>query len=127
DLDPAHVDSMLRTAYLTKLELERIPGDFDGNGAVDHGDLSYWQAAFGLDHGGDADGDGDSDGADFLIWQRNAGRPAPHLLNVPEPNLAVVASGFLLLFLVVRPKVSPRFNPKFAEVSRVSEAMAGAS
>jgi hypothetical protein len=57
---------------------------------------------------GDTDGDGDVDGADFLMWQRNVGKPMPwngagsgsgsgsssQLAAVPEPtSLAMLICG----------------------------------
>jgi len=63
-----------------------LPGDFDGDGDVDEGDLDLWNTAFGGGNGADADGDGDSDGADFLLWQRNfTGSQPVGLAVVPEP------------------------------------------
>jgi rhamnogalacturonan endolyase len=58
-----------------------IPGDFNGDNAVDRHDLPVWRQTFG-DQGvttflpGDANADGDVDGDDFLTWQRNVSAPA---------------------------------------------------
>ena len=76
-----------------------LPGDFNGDRAVDGLDLAYWESDFGA--GGascDADNDGDVDGADFLIWQRQIFNGASNVAvagAVPEPasvTLAVLAA-----------------------------------
>lgn len=68
-----------------------IPGDFNGDGKVDQGDLAAWQASFGVNDGADADYDGDTDGADYMLWQQHYGAgvvaAAPRGgSSVPEPN-----------------------------------------
>jgi hypothetical protein len=71
--------------------------DFNDSGAVDSGDLSTWQAAFGMNGNADADGDGDSDGADFLAWQRELGGGAISgtfdSLVITDPNNTMSAAG----------------------------------
>jgi hypothetical protein len=67
-----------------------LPGDFNGDWAVDGIDLAYWQTDFGASGGScDADYDGDVDGADFLIWQRQQYTGATNIsvaaMSVPEP------------------------------------------
>jgi hypothetical protein len=76
-----------------------LPGDFNGDRAVDGLDLAYWESDFGAGGGNcDADNDGDVDGADFLIWQRQIFSGASNVAAlgaVPEPasfGLAVVAA-----------------------------------
>jgi hypothetical protein len=73
--------------------LPASPADFDGDGAVDGGDLVAWQSAFGATADADADDDGDSDGADFLAWQRAVGGAgaATGAAGVPEPSAAALA------------------------------------
>jgi len=65
-----------------------LPGDFNGDGDVDDGDLTQWQAEYGLNADADADDDGDSDGFDFLAWQQNfTGSSALAATSaVPEPS-----------------------------------------
>lgn len=63
-----------------------VGGDFDGDGDVDHDDLSQWEGDYGINGDSDADGDGDSDGADFLVWQQNFGfGTLSEVSAVPEP------------------------------------------
>jgi hypothetical protein len=86
----------------------RTPGDFNGDGQVNGGDLISWQGAFGPGGLSDADYDGDADGADFLWWQRQAGngvRPSatPGNTAVPEPA-AVVLLGLTTAGLCTRPR-----------------------
>jgi hypothetical protein len=77
-----------------KVMTPAAPGDFDGDGDVDGGDLLDWQNSFGAaNNGADADGDGDSDGSDFLVWQQNVGTgvpAAPVAGAVPEPSAALL-------------------------------------
>jgi hypothetical protein len=78
--------------YLTA----HTPGDFDGDGAVDGGDLVRWQGDFALNGESDMNLDGHSDGADFLAWQRTLGNgapAAPETKTIPEPS----AVGLLVL------------------------------
>ena len=77
-----------------------LPGDFDGNGAVDGLDLALWRTNVGsADPRADANADGQVDGNDFLVWQRNFGRTWEDLAIaasvatsavVPEPSAAIV-------------------------------------
>jgi hypothetical protein len=73
------------------------PGDFNGDGQVDAGDLAQWQGDFAESGLSDADYDGDADGHDFLFWQRQLGngvRPpsqvAAATASVPEPTAAIL-------------------------------------
>ena len=58
-------------------EVERVPGDADGNGVVDFADFLILSANFGRTDGSYADGDFDEDGSvgfsDFLILSGNFG------------------------------------------------------
>jgi hypothetical protein len=64
-------ETALRTGRLT-------PGDANGDGKIDGGDLSAWQQNYdplGFDNDtfamGDWNGDGNIDGGDLALWQRN--------------------------------------------------------
>lgn len=75
---------------LTPIDVPFVPGDFNGDGAVDAADLSLWTWANGsIDANLAADANGDSrvDGADFLIWQRQLGSETAQTAAefVPEP------------------------------------------
>ena len=50
-----------------------LVGDLNYDNAVNSGDRSTWQAAYGGTNGGDVDGDGDADGQDFLSLQQEDG------------------------------------------------------
>lgn len=87
-------------------QLALAPGDFNRNGVVNSADLTILRNNYGMSQGaffddGDADMDGDVDGADYLLWQRSFGQPAPPLgaINaIPEPASAIIAAlGCLLL------------------------------
>lgn len=67
--------------------------DFDGDGDVDHDDLTKWQSDYGNNAGSDADGNGHSDGSDFLTWQRQYTGDLSSLSltsAVPEPEAWIV-------------------------------------
>jgi hypothetical protein len=88
-----------------------IPGDYNGDGAVNGGDLTVWRGQFGQTGALSADGNGDShvDGADFVIWQRQLGQPVAlgALSAVPEPGaLAVMAIGVSALVMRRRRRCS---------------------
>jgi hypothetical protein len=62
-----------------------LPGDFDGDFAVDAADLAVWTAGHGTTYAG----------ADFLLWQRHLGMSVSPVAGVPEPGtwaLAVIAA-----------------------------------
>ena len=78
-----------------------LPGDYDGNGAVDAIDYAVWRENLGQTglapfSPGDGNGDGVVDSGDYDLWRRNFGAAAAaNSLPTPEP-----ASGVLLLYLV---------------------------
>jgi cytochrome c peroxidase len=100
-------DNTFLTSSLFSDPFVSLPGDFDGNGIVDGGDLAVWQASFGVNGGADADEDGDSDGRDFLAWQRNYGltwvdlSPLGAIFAVPEPSTALLG-GIVLMAIFSR-------------------------
>ncbi len=66
-----------------------LPGDYNGDGAVDAADYTVWRdnwLAFGAP--GDGDGDGFTGNTDFDIWQANYGAAEPEITaeSVPEPG-----------------------------------------
>lgn len=75
------------------LEVVPIPGDFDGNGFVDHLDLAIWEAGYGP---------GGYTGLDFLTWQEHLGEGIPPALlsAVPEPTSLVLLLSTALVSLV---------------------------
>lgn len=91
--------------------LPPIPGDFNGDRAVDGADFFTWQENFGNTSqpnlaGGDADGDGDVDGADFVVWQTNFPTAAATITApVPEPTSATLC---LIACLLATQKLSAR-------------------
>ncbi|MEO2049513.1 MAG: DUF4434 domain-containing protein [Pirellulales bacterium] len=90
-------------------ELPPLPGDLNGDYAVNEADLLQWQTDFAIDDGSDSDGDGDSDGADFLRWQRNFGTSLSSeaaFAAIPEPaTLAMLTIGLVNVCIAAR-----RFN-----------------
>jgi hypothetical protein len=92
---------------------EFLPGDFTENHSVDAADLAAWKDGFddplpATHMQGDADGDLDVDGNDFLIWQRDLGRPdalTPAVAVIPEPGAATL---LIMAMLAVRPALRTR-------------------
>ena len=80
--------------------------DFNESGSVDGVDLASWQAALGINSGGDTDGDGDTDGLDFLTWQRQFAGSTPLASSqaIPEPSTALLA--LLAAMTALVPRVS---------------------
>src|SRR5690606_13137597 len=99
-------------AKYTDFEVEsfgptNVPGDFNGDFAVDGADFVIWQSNFPSQGGatlstGDANGDGNVDGADFVIWQSNFPTQAPGATAVPEPSAWLLASLSVLTLCAVR-------------------------
>jgi len=60
-----------------ELDSFMLPGDFNGDRAVDDADLAVWKTTA-------------ADGSEFLAWQRNLGAEAPpqnSAASVPEPDM----------------------------------------
>jgi hypothetical protein len=81
-----------------------LPGDFNGDQAVNLADLGVWKGAYGATPAADANNDGRSDGADMLVWQRNVGLTGAAVAAhaVPEPAGALLALGSLAGFAAWR-------------------------
>jgi hypothetical protein len=94
----------LTSGFVDYVSTPGLPGDFNGDDAVDGADLAQWQADYGANGFSDADVDGDSDGADFLIWQRNVTVTSPPAAtsSVPEPTTLVALFCALLIPMRLR-------------------------
>ena len=84
-----------------------IPGDLDGNNAVEFADFLSLSGSFGLSGVGYEQGDIDCNGtvefADFLVLSGNFGETAGGAASVPEPStLALSAFGLIGILLVRR-------------------------
>ncbi len=64
-----------------------LPGDFDGNGAVNAADLTAWKAGLGTRYSG----------ADYLAWQRYLGQSIGAVAAVPEPGAIVMLGSVLMV------------------------------
>lgn len=68
-----------------------VPGDYDGNGAINGLDYDTWRALFGQSvapgSGADGNGDGFVDAADYVVWRANLGSGSAAAFPVPEPSV----------------------------------------
>ncbi|MCA9102014.1 MAG: PEP-CTERM sorting domain-containing protein [Planctomycetales bacterium] len=76
-----------------------LPGDANGDRAIDGLDYLIWAEAFGDDpaadppgapENGDFNGDTRVDGLDYLVWASNFGRGPNNATAVPEPTAAIL-------------------------------------
>lgn len=69
-------DNEFLTSDLFSDPFTTLPGDYDGNGAVEAADYFVWRESFGDTSSLVADGNGDHvvDAADYALWRRNLGR-----------------------------------------------------
>jgi hypothetical protein len=87
-----------------------LPGDYNGDGAVNDADYQVWRSNLGDMTALVADGDGNGvvDTADYVLWRKNVGRTWQDLATgsgavasgaIPEPCTAALAAlaGFLAL------------------------------
>ncbi len=103
-------DDVFLTSDLFSNPFETLPGDYDGNGAVEAADYEVWKANFGDTSLLVADGNGDQivDAADYVIWRNNLGRTWQSLTGAaavdslaraaPEPSaisLAAITAAWL--------------------------------
>lgn len=73
-----------------------LPGDYDGNGAVEEADRVVWAGAYGTVGTSAADGndDGVVDAIDYALWRDNLGRTAPAVdLTLPQSVTQTTAIG----------------------------------
>jgi peptidyl-prolyl cis-trans isomerase A (cyclophilin A) len=92
---------------ITSLTIRTLPaGDYNFDGLVNADDYSVWRRSFGSTTAADADGNGNGrvDAADFVVWRSSLAGSAAGSLNaipmaVPEPSMAVIATGASLLFV----------------------------
>lgn len=120
DVAPSNTNSMLRIAADKLASLAPIPGNFNGDDAVDGDDLLQWQEDYGVNADSDADGDGDTDGRDFLIWQRNYMGSTPlvtPVMAIPEPNSLLLIGISFVTALACRCKCEFRFTVRSCKTS----------
>jgi hypothetical protein len=95
-------DNTFLTTSLFSNPFVALPGDYNGDGAVDSGDYQVWRASAGDTSTLVADGDGNGtvDSADYVLWRKNLGRTwqdlatgsgsGTSLTAVPEPTAAAL-------------------------------------
>ena len=96
-------DNTFLTSSLFSNPFVTLPGDYNGDGAVNAADYQVWRANLGDTSSLVADGDGNGvvDGADYVLWRKNFGRTWQDLAPgsgaglagsaVPEPRAAALA------------------------------------
>jgi hypothetical protein len=108
--------------------VQPLPGDFNGDGAVDQDDYSVWKASYGTtNQAADGNGDGAVDALDYTVWRNNFGAslnaigsggltstPVPELSGLTTAGLALVLGGLLF----------PRRIDRSSESLRVGNASA---
>src|SRR5262249_2939455 len=98
-----------------------LPGDYNGDGAVNNTDYQVWRANAGDTSALVADGDGNGivDTADYVLWRKNLGRTWQDLATgsgagisgsaVPEPSAAALIALASLGMLTRRRRDRRRF------------------
>ncbi len=86
--------------------ISELPGDYNGDGAVNVADYTTWRDNFGS--ADDLNGNGINDGAvnvlDYVLWKQQFGQVAPAsgtLQGVPEPTARTFATVLLAVSLLV--------------------------
>ncbi|MGD9635525.1 MAG: dockerin type I domain-containing protein [Pirellulales bacterium] len=84
-----------------QLRLLGLPGDYNGDNAVDAADYNVWKSAFGSTSQLAADGSGNGivDAADYTIWRDSAASGSGSLVaaGVPEPGTMLLVMTCLTL------------------------------
>jgi hypothetical protein len=83
-----------------------LPGDFNGNGAVDGADFVLWQKNLGAGNEAVLNGNGNGangvDAGDLVLWKANFGstQSVGAASAVPEPRALVLLAGGLGILIV---------------------------
>ena len=121
-----------------------LPGDYDGNRAVEPADFNLWRATFAemVTPGSGADGNGDGivDAADYVVWRRSFSGTGPGSLALNHANSTAAVpepASWLLLtstFALVAPRkrrshsrdrsdaAAPTFAPRGAPMASIKFA-----
>ncbi|WP_442485027.1 dockerin type I domain-containing protein [Aeoliella sp. SH292] len=94
-----HFFSASAVVTITRVEVTRLPGDFNSDGQVNLADYTVWRDSLGQTGAGlAADGNGDSvvDARDYAEWKENFGRSSASSASfeaskVPEPRSMAIA------------------------------------
>ena len=95
--------SLYNVAANQYLTVEYMPGDYDGNGAVDAGDYIVWRNGLGASY----------KLSDYTVWRAHFGQSLPGSGNgtnvaVPEPaNVCLLLSALAILICCCRARRSP--------------------
>jgi cytochrome c peroxidase len=115
-------DNVFLTSELFSGPLVTLPGDYDGNGAVEMADYNLWKSNFGDTTSLVADGNGNHvvDAADYAIWRNNlgltwqsfAGAGALDSLvhHVPEPTAVALSLLAMTWFAGLRTRRRPQIH-----------------
>ena len=100
--DGAAWDAADGIAALQSVFNASMPGDFNGDGAVDSADYVSWSNRFGQSvpegTGSDGNADGVVDAADYTVW-RDALAQGASTVSIPEPSAVVIVLVMWVFFL----------------------------
>jgi hypothetical protein len=96
-------DNTFLTSALFSNPFVTLPGDYNGDGAVNDADYQVWRSNLGDTTALVADGDGNGvvDTADYVMWRKNVGRTWQDLATgsgavisgaIPEPSTSALAA-----------------------------------
>ncbi|MEN0109866.1 MAG: chondroitinase-B domain-containing protein [Planctomycetota bacterium] len=101
--------------------VETVPGDYNGDGAVDAADYTRWRDSQGTaDAAADGDGSGVVEAGDYAFWAARYGTAPPESLAaiVPEPSIAALVA----MALTLQPREPGRRTPGASSVRSPSSA-----